>query len=193
MAALRGCVPHFGRVPRARHGQSPLETGPQADRHTSSLAIHPENAIVPAPDYLCVYADLLGFSREIQSPGPDSLPDFFGAALVGAGEWPAVNVYLLSDSLLATAPVPAASELIQMVVHVTDNWRADGMFPQLAIGYGTFAERRPFREITPPNFFGIQIAGTSLIDAVNAHKIARSVPGCWFHPPRWPSFNKTHL
>ncbi len=151
-------------------GNLAREAEPQAGRHTSKPTIHPENAIVPAPDYLCVYADLLGFSREVQFPGPDSLPDFYGAALVGAVEWPAVKIFLLSDSFIAAAPAHAASDLIQMLDQVTNSWRASGMLPQIAIGYGTFAQRRPFREITPPNFIGVQIAGTSLVDAVNAHK-----------------------
>ena len=53
------------------------------------------------------------------------------------------------------------------------NWLADAMLPQCFIGYGSFAERRPLSELAPDNFFGVQITGTALVDAVNIQKTAK--------------------
>lgn len=130
----------------------------------------PQNTLDPSGGYLCFYSDLLGFSSEMRSGGMDSLPDFYGAAYFAAREHPSVQTYLLSDSFVAFASVDQAGELIALIDFVLASWRSDGMLPQSSIGYGTFVERRPTFGITPSNFFGVQIAGTALVDAVDMHK-----------------------
>ena len=138
----------------------------------SARALHPpaENTWKPKDDYLCCYCDLLGVSEEMRTERMDSLPDFYGAAFVAAGRHPSTKVYLLSDSFIAFSPADDAAEFIETIQSAIANWRADGLIPQCSIGYGTFVERRPFLERTPGNFFGVQIAGTALVDAVTIQK-----------------------
>ena len=130
----------------------------------------PENTLKPLGDRLCFYCDLLGFTSEIESGGFDSLPDFYGAAYYAAIKHPSVRTYLLSDSFTAVAAADQAGELISLIQSVISNWRSDGLLPRCSIGSGTFVERKPDFGTPPPNFFGIQIAGTALVDAVNMHK-----------------------
>ena len=130
----------------------------------------PENMLAPADNYLSLFCDLLGSTAEMKAPGSDSLPDFYGAAYAGAAMHPPVQVYLLSDSLLAFAKANDASRFVDFVSWVVLNWRADGLLPQSFIGYGTFVERKPVFGKQPPNFFGIQVAGTALTDAVDIQK-----------------------
>ena len=130
----------------------------------------PENMLVPTEDYLSLYCDLLGFSAEMNAEGMDSLPDFYGAAFGGAHTYPQVNTYLLSDSLLAFAKLDDASIFRMFITEVVLNWRADGLLPQCIVGYGSFVERKPDFGWQPPNFLGVQVAGTALIDAANILK-----------------------
>ena len=130
----------------------------------------PENALVPSEGYLSFYCDLLGFSAEITGSGTDSLPDYYGAAFVAAIDHPHVKVYLLSDSCSAFAPAQEATEFIDFVSAVSSEWLADGMLPQSFIGYGSFVERKPDLGKAPANFFGTQITGTALVDAVSVQK-----------------------
>lgn len=130
----------------------------------------PENMLKPSGDYLCFYCDLLGFSAEMLAGGIDSLPDFYGAAYVAASRYPSVQTYLLSDSFMAFATSDQGSELIGLIESVISNWRADGLLPQSSIGCGTFVERKPAFGSIPKNFFGVQVAGTALVDAVDIHK-----------------------
>ena len=129
-----------------------------------------ENMLEPTNGFFCFYSDLLGFSAEMKVGGPDSLPDFYGAAFVGARSFPQVKVYLLSDSCIAFASKHEVSSLIDFVSFVVSNWRADGMLPQCSIGYGTFVERKPDLGPRPQNFFGFQVSGTALVDAVEIQK-----------------------
>ena len=130
----------------------------------------PENTLKPLEEHLCFYCDLLGFSSEIESSGIDSLPDFYGAAYLAAREHPSVQTYLLWDSFTAVAAPDQADELISLIQFVISNWRSDGLLPRCSIGFGTFVERKPNFGTPPSNFFGIQIAGTALVDAANMHK-----------------------
>ena len=129
-----------------------------------------ENQNLPVDGYLSLYCDLLGFSSEIVRSGTDSLPDYYGAAFVSAKANPNVQVYLLSDSCIAFAPKNQAGNLLNFMSTAVGNWVAEGMLPQCFIGYGSFAERRPLSELAPDNFFGVQITGTALVDAVNIQK-----------------------
>ena len=139
----------------------------------NEIEVAEENKRVPRDGYLSFYSDLLGFSAEAITTRTDSLPDFYGAALFAAKENPSVQVYLLSDSCLAFAQRTDVGELLAFANSVFGSWRADGMLPQCFIGFGSFAERRPFSEATPPNFFGTQVAGTALVDAVSIQKNQR--------------------
>ena len=130
----------------------------------------PENTLKPLGDHLCFYSDLLGFSSEMESGGIDSLPDFYGAAYYAASEHPLVRTYLLSDSYIAFAVADQADELVALIQFVISQWRSDGLMPRSSIGFGTFVERKPNFGGVPPNFFGVQIAGTALVDAANMHK-----------------------
>ena len=129
-----------------------------------------ENTLKPLEKHLCFYCDLLGFSSEVEADGIDSLPDFYGAAYLAAREHPSVQTYLLSDSFTAVAESDQADELISLIQFVISNWHSDGLLPRCSIGFGTFVERKPDFGTPPPNFFGIQIAGTALVDALNMHK-----------------------
>ena len=136
----------------------------------NEIKVAEENKRVPRDGYLSFYSDLLGFSAEVITTRADSLPDFYGAALFAAKENPKVQVFLLSDSCLAFAHRADAGEFLAFANSAFGSWRADGMRPQCFIGYGSFAVRRPFSEATPPNFFGTQVAGTALVDAVSIQK-----------------------
>ena len=126
-----------------------------------------ENRLLPSEGYFAFYSDLLGFSKEISLGGMDSLPDYFGAALAAALRTPGVQIYLLSDSCIAFAPSAEASDFVDFVTATVSSWLSNGLIPQCVIGYGSFVERKPFAERHPPNFFGTQITGTALPDAVN--------------------------
>ena len=134
---------------------------------SSQIQIPEENRLLPVDGYFSFYSDLLGFSREVSMGGMDSLPDYYGAAFVAAQKAPRVEVYLLSDSCVAFAPVGDAHEFVEFVSGTVVNWLADGLIPQCVIGYGSFVERRPFTDRQPPNFFGTQITGTALPNAAN--------------------------
>ena len=143
---------------------------PELHMPTKDITVAEENKLTPVDGYLCLYSDLLGFSREIGETGFDPLPDFYGAALVSALQHPFVKVFLLSDSFIAFAHKEDTSLFLKYALSIFENWLADGMLPQCFLGYGSFVERRPFPEITPDNFFGTQITGTALVDAVNLQK-----------------------
>ena len=156
---------HFRDALRHHREKNPEQYMPIEDIH-----IHEENKLVPEEGYLSFYCDLLGSSNEIVNFGTDSLPDYYGAALISSAEHPAVKVYLLSDSCLAFSKVQDQSEFVGFVSTVFSRWLADGMLPQCFIGYGTFVDRRPDFGFTPKNFFGTQLAGTSLVDAADIEK-----------------------
>ena len=137
------------------------------------LKVATENELVPIDGYLSFFSDLLGFSADIVATGTDSLPDFYGAAFVSAKDHPNVQVFLLSDSCLAFTHHANAKEFLSFVSSIFGSWLADGMLPQCFIGHGSFAERRPDFGPTPANFFGTQVTGTALVDAVNIQKTQR--------------------
>ena len=148
-------------------------SNPELYKPLEDISVAEENKRLAVDGYLALYADLLGFSDEIGETGFDPLPDFYGAALVSAANYPLVQVFLLSDSCLAFAPVKEVDSFLDFVFSIFGGWLADGMLPRCIIGYGSFVERRPFREETPPNFFGTQVTGTSLVDAANIEKRRR--------------------
>ena len=80
------------------------------------------------------------------------------------------KTYLLSDTFTALALADQASELVALIDHAISNWCADGLLPRSSIGYGTFVQRKPTFGRVPPNFFGVQIVGTALVDAAEMHK-----------------------
>ena len=149
------------------------ETNPGLYTPPGEVRIAEANELLPVEGYLSFYCDLLGFSSEIKGTGTDSLPDYYGAAFVSASENPAVKVYLLSDTCVAFAPVCEASSFLNFVSSVFFRWLADGMLPQCFIGHGSFVERRPDFGPCPANFFGTQVTGTALVDAVDLQKEAK--------------------
>ena len=156
---------HSGNKPRSKSKVNRSQSIPLGE-----IQLAPENMLAPADNYLSLYCDLLGFTAEMKAAGSDSLPDFYGAAYDEAAMHPPVQVYLLSDSLLAFAKANDASRFVDFVARVVLNWRANGLLPQSFIGYGTFVERKPVFGKQPPNFFGVQVAGTALTDAVDIQK-----------------------
>ena len=143
-----------------------------SDKHVrvDDIEVTEENKSLPIDGYLAFYCDLLAFSAEIIGSGTDSLPDFYGAAFVYASQNPDVQVYLLSDSCLAFAHKDNADNFLSFVSSIFGELLADGMLPQCFIGYGSFAERKPYFGPIPANFFGTQVTGTALVDAVNIQK-----------------------
>ena len=134
------------------------------------LTVAEANKLSPAEGYLCLYCDLLGFSDDMTESGYDSLPDFYGAALVSAAENPSIKVYLFSDTCVAFAPSCEGSSFLEFVSVVFSRWLDDAMVPQGFVGYGSFVERKPDLGLSPANFLGTQIAGTALINAANVKK-----------------------
>ena len=150
--------------------QSHREKNPQLYVPTDKIRVSAENKLTPRDGYLAFYCDLLGFSAEIIGSGTDSLPDYYGAALVSAMDNPDVQVYLLSDSCLAFATIENVESFLKFVSFIFPQWLADGMLPQGFVGYGSFVERKPDFGPLPENFFGTQVTGTALVDAVNIQK-----------------------
>ena len=134
------------------------------------ITVAEANKLLPVEGYLCLYCDLLGFSADMTGSGFDSLPDFYGAALVSAAENPSINVYLFSDTCVAFAPSCEVSSFLNFVSVIISRWLADAMVPQGFVGYGSFVERKPDFGPPPANFLGTQIAGTALIDAAHVQK-----------------------
>ena len=139
-------------------------------RQGPTLKISEENRLLPVDGYFSLYSDLLGFTKEVSNGGMDSLPDYFGGAFVASANNPKVSVYLLSDSCIAFAPVDEANGFVRFISNLVSSWLSDGLIPQCSIGYGSFVERTPFSGKRPPNFFGTQITGTALVDAVEVLK-----------------------
>ena len=161
-AILRFSRQHSADQPRYDSQDESVELIP-----SELVQISEENRLLPTDGYFSFFSDLLGFSREVSMGGMDSLPDYYGAAFVAASNAPRVQVYLLSDSCIAFAPMDEANDFVEFVSGTVVNWLADGLIPQCVIGYGSFTERRPFADKQPPNFFGTQITGTALPDAAN--------------------------
>ena len=139
-------------------------------RRPSTIRVDEENRRLPVDGHFAFYSDLLGFTMEVSRGGMDSLPDYYGGTFFAALQNPDVQAYLLSDSCIAIAPEDASSAFIRFVETVFSRWLSNGLVPQCAVGYGSFVERRPFAGKRPSNFFGTQIAGTALIDAVEVLK-----------------------
>ena len=155
----------FSRQDSADSPRSESEDGPNQLVESHLPQIPEENRLLPVDGYFSLYSDLLGFSKEVSMGGKDSLPDFYGAAFVAAGNAPVVQVYLLSDSCIAFAATGSIEGFVGFVSGIVANWLADGLIPQCFIGYDSFVERKPFADSQPPNFFGTQITGTALPDA----------------------------
>ena len=159
----------------------------------SRFAIPEENRLLPVDAHLSFYSDLLGFTTEVSNGGMDSLPDYFGGAFVAAAKNPKVRAYMLSDSCFAFAPVEDANDFLGFVSSVFSAWLSDGLIPQCSIGYGSFVERNPFPDKRPKNFFGTQMSGTAVADAVGLLKDRKPYgsrillsPGAWRH---WPALH----
>lgn len=147
-----------------RTSESELRVSPK------DVKIPRENRLLPQPGYLCFYADLLGFSYGVKATGADALPDFYGGSLVAAMRHPAMKVYLLSDSCIAFGHVTEALDFVDCVTKVYASWLSNGMMPRCSIGYGSYVERKPGYRVSPSNFFGVQISGTALVDAMAMEK-----------------------
>ena len=176
---------HTAGRPPQNNQEGPIKRVPR-----KQLKISEENRLLPIEGYLSFFSDLLGFSREVSRRGMDSLPDFYGGALVAAAANPMVKVYLISDSCFGFAPVNRGPEFIRFVSTIVSRWLGNGLIPQCAIGFGSFVERAPFSDQRPDNFFGIQVAGTALADAANFLKFEKPLgsrilmtPTAWDH---WP-------
>ena len=140
----------------------------------SKIRIDEQDRLLPVEGYFAFYCDLLGFTMEVSRGGMDSLPDYYGGTLCAAIQSPQVKVYLLSDSCIALASVNDTAAFVHFVVTATAAWMSNGLLPQCSVGYGSFVERDSHAGSRPPNFFGTQIVGTALIDAVEVMKRDRS-------------------
>ena len=164
-------IDDYARSLGVRTGRPPSgRVDTSAPRQVRPIRIDEENRLLPVDGYFALYSDLLGFTMEVSQGGMDSLPDYYGGTFVGATQHPEVQAYLLSDSCFAFAPVNAADAFIRFVETIFGLWMSNGLVPQCAVGCGSFVERRPFSDKQPSNFFGTQITGTALIDAVGILK-----------------------
>jgi hypothetical protein len=145
------------------------EAHPERYVPIDQIHVTPENLKKPEDDYFALFSDILGFSVEV-SKGVDSLPDFYGAAFVGACEERNVRVYVLSDSCFAFCAATNAQAFLGFTRRFIDSIQADGIMHQSFIGYGSFVERSPEFGGVPSNFFGRQVAGTALVDATRIKK-----------------------
>lgn len=143
----------------------------RSKRHLPTLRVAEENRLLPVDGYFSFYSDLLGFTKEVSNGGMDGLRDYFGGALAAAAKNPKVSVYLVSDSCFAFAPVEEANEFVCFISDALPSWLSDGLMPRSSIGYGSFVARDPFPCTRPPNFFGTQITGTALPDAVEVLEV----------------------
>ena len=184
-------ITDFGKRHSSDQPLQANQTGPDVQVPREVIRVAEENRRLPIDGYFSFFSDLLGFSSEVARGGMDSLPDFYGGALVAADMNPKVKVYLLSDSCLAFAPVNEGPQFIQFVSTIISRWLLNGLIPQSAIGYGSFVERNPFSDIKPANFFGIQVTGTALANATDSLKANKPfgsriflTADAWSH---WPS------
>jgi len=120
--------------------------------------------------YFVLYCDLLGFSDDMTEEGSGYIFDYYGAAWLAADAYPSINVYLISDTLLAFAKAEDASNFVGFISWLTTGWSADGLLPQYFIGYGTFVEGRSNFGRPVQNFFGSEVQGTALVDAAKLQK-----------------------
>jgi len=137
---------------------------------TADLHVAPENLKVPQPGHFALYTDVLGFSEGV-SQGHDSLPDFYGWALVGAHRHPGIQVFVLSDTCLAVSAREQCDSLFDFAAEYADSLQGDGILHQTYVGFGSFVERRPQFSIDPRNFLGTQVVGTAVVDAVELAKV----------------------
>lgn len=158
---------HFSEALEAHRKANPTSYVP-----VSSIHVDSENLKKPRPGYFVLYTDILGFSEGV-AQGSDSLPDFYGAAWVGASRHREIRVYVLSDTCLAACIRKHGDSLFEFAGEYSGNLQADGILHQTYIGYGTFVERRPEYAGSPPNLLGTQVVGTAI---VNAAAIAKSRP-----------------
>jgi hypothetical protein len=135
----------------------------------ADLHVAPENLKVPQPGHFVLYADVLGFSEGV-SQGHDSLPDFYGWALVGAHRHPEIQVFVLSDTCLAASAREQCDSLFDFAAEYADSLQGDGILHQTYVGFGSFVERRPQFSIVPSNFLGTQVVGTAIVDAAELAK-----------------------
>jgi len=152
-------------------GQSPTKV--DAGRFLNGVQkpkIAEQNRLLPVEGHFSFYSDLLGFTMEVSKGGMDSLPDYYGGAIVAASRSPNVRVYLLSDTCVATSSAENADEFVDFVSLVVSRWLSDGLTPQCLIGHGSFVERKPFPRLRLQNFFGTQISGTAIPDAAGLLK-----------------------
>ena len=171
-------------VPHEEESDDSVAQGP---RPTVSEA----NRQLPVDGYFSFYSDLLGFTTEVSKGGMDSLPDYFGGAFVAAVRNSKVKVYLLSDSCFAFASVDDATDFAGFISYLFSAWLSDGLIPQCSVGYGSFVERIPFSGKRPSNFFGTQITGTAVADAVEVLKAPKPSgsrillsESAWHHWPK---------
>ena len=162
-----------------------------------NLKISEANRRLPVDGHFSFYSDLLGFTREVSNGGMDSLPDYYGGAFVAAARNAKVKVYLLSDSCFAFASVDDTTDFAGFISYVFSAWLSDGLTPQCSVGYGSFVERIPFSGKRPPNFFGTQITGTAIADAVEVLEAPKPAgsrillsESAWHH---WPTLQGASL
>ncbi len=155
---------HFADALRAYRARDNISFLP-----LDSIRVSPENQKDPLPDHLVLFSDILGFSEGVVQ-GSDSLPDFYGRALVGAHQHPELRVYVLSDSCLVTCQTQYGESLLTFARGFTSSIQQDGILHQTTLGAGTFTERKPEFFISPKNFLGTQVVGTAIVDAANLAK-----------------------
>ena len=178
-------------VNRASEHPLPQEGNDGSIAQGPNLTISEANRQLPVDGHFSFYSDLLGFTKEVSNGGMDSLPDYYGGAFVAAARNSKVKVYLLSDSCFAFASVDDATDFVGFISNVFSAWLSDGLIPQCSVGFGSFVERIPFPGKRLPNFFGTQITGTAVADAVGLLKAPKPAgsrillsESAWHH---WPT------
>ena len=123
-----------------------------------------------AEKYFALYCDLIGFSASMKEGGSPLLFDYYGATWAAAGLYPEIRTYLFSDSIVAFVKEKDVHHIPGFIIFVVSQWSADGLLYQCFLGHGTFFEGRTNYGRPIPNFFGTEIDGTALVDAVNLQK-----------------------
>ena len=120
--------------------------------------------------YFAVYADLLGISADMTDEGSSYLFDYYGGAWYCASKYPSIIAYLFSDSFVAFLQEGDNHLVPEIISSIISHWSADALPYQCFVGFGTFTESRSNYGSPVRNFFGAEIHGTALVDAVAVAK-----------------------
>ena len=123
-----------------------------------------------AEKYFALYCDLIGFSASMKEGGSPLLFDYYGATWAAAGLYPEIRTYLFSDSIGLLLKKKMCIIFRDSLFLSYPNGLRMAYFINAFSVHGTFFEGRTNYGRPIPNFFGTEIDGTALVDAVNLQK-----------------------